>query len=155
MSVSRLEGRRLGLEVARLDLIDADAERIHQLGHFRPLEDHADRAGDRVAARHDVVRGNRGDIAARSGHGVHDGDHRAGLADLADRFIEGFGTGCRAARRVEPDDQGLGDLESRDFLEQIERRLVAGDHAGNAQARDMVAMLLEAFEAARAQHERQ
>ena len=69
--VDRLERRRVGLQRAALDLVHLDAELVHQLGNLRPLEDDADRAGDGVAARHDVVGGEAGDVGGRGGHRAH------------------------------------------------------------------------------------
>ncbi len=108
-----------------------------------------------LPARHNMVGRDRGDVAARGRYGVHDGDHRTGLSDFANRLVDRFRTGRRATGRIEPDDQRLCRRRITNVLEQVERRLVAGDHAGNADAGDMVLMLLEPLETAGAQHQRQ
>ena len=139
----RLVGRGLGLEFARLDLLHLDAERFEQLRDFRPLEDDADRAGDGVAARDDMVGGDGGDVAAGCRDRVHDGGHRLVLGDLADLLIDRFGAGGRAAGAVDADDHALDAIRFRDFLEKIEGRLVAGDQAEDFHAGDVIGLLVE------------
>ena len=79
--VEGLERRRVGLQRAALDLVDLDAELLEQLANFGPLEDHADRAGDGVAARNDLVGGEPGDVGGRRGNGAELRHHRLGLGD--------------------------------------------------------------------------
>ena len=88
------------------DLISShlDAERIEQLRDFGPLEDDADRAGDGIAARDDMIGGDGGDIAARGRDRVHDRGDRLVLGDLADRSHRWLPSpqwcrpGCRCGR---------------------------------------------------------
>ncbi len=79
----RLEGGRDGFEVTAFDLVHLDADLVQHLRDFRPLDEHADRACDRILARDDVVGAKPDDVAGRGGNRAELGDDRFLLGELA------------------------------------------------------------------------
>src|SRR5690606_34280677 len=120
-------------------LADADAQPLDQFGELRPLEHHADRAGDGVAARHDVVGGECRDVATGCRHRPHHGNHRLLGGDLADRLVQRLGAGGGAAGAVDPEDQRLRPVGAGDPVQQLLLAAVVGDDAIDGDPRDVVA----------------
>src|SRR5690242_5494802 len=145
----RLEEVGLGLEIAALHLLHLHAEGVEQLLELRPLEDHADRAGDGVAAGDDVVGSNGGDVAAGGGDGAHDRHDRLLGGDLADGLVDRLGPGSGAAGAVDVDDHGLNPIGFFQLFEHLEERPVAGDQAFDAHSRYVIGAALEAIPAHR------
>ena len=110
------------------------------LGDLGEAEDDADRTGDGVAARHDAVGGDCGDVAARGRDRIHDCHHGLVLGQiLRICFVERLGAGRGAAGAVDPQDDALDAVATRAiFVEKVEGLLVAGDQSVDAHAGDMV-----------------
>ena len=76
LRAGRLKAVRRRLERRRFDRLDLDADLVEQIGEVRILEQHADRADQRGLLGHDVIAGERGDVAAGGGQAVDDDDQR-------------------------------------------------------------------------------
>ena len=134
----RLEHVGFRLEITRLDLLHLDAKSVEQAGNLGPLKNDADRAGDGITAGHDMIGGDRRNVAARCGNGSH---HRNGWLlgrDPAQGLIDRLGPGRGAARAVDVDDQRLDVVGLFDFLQKFQRLAVAGDQTVDPNSGDMI-----------------
>jgi hypothetical protein len=101
------------------------------------LEDHADGAGNRAFARHDEVACGCDHVAGRSGQGADIRDDGLGFGHLADGLEDAFAAIGGAAWRGNGDDEGLDLAALGNPIQPLEKLLVVGDHARNADLGDV------------------
>ena len=100
---------RRRLQRRRFHRFDLDADLVEEIGDIGILEQHADRADQRGLLRHDVIAGERGDVAARRRQAVDHDHQRLFLTEPRQRVVELLGTGGGAAGAVDVDDDGPGE----------------------------------------------
>ena len=105
--VEPVEGRRHEAAIAALERVDVHAELLDERRDDEPRRDDADRAGDRLGPRDDLVRA-RGDVVAAARRDVrHVRDDGLHLGEAQDLVVDAIGRDRAAAGRVDEQDDAL------------------------------------------------
>ena len=131
-----------GAALSGVDLIDFDlhADLVEQIGEVGKLKQHADRADQRGLLGHDVIAGDRRDVAAGSCQAVDDDDERLLAPAGAQGIEELLGAGGGAAGTVDVDDDGARRRRSGEPVERSHPLLIVADQSLDRHARDIGAL---------------